>query len=100
MTVLWSDNAIEQLESIFEYYNYKSGIVVAKKITKNIVKRTLQLERNPKSGQREKLLVNRKNEYRYIVEGNYKIIYWVDIDFVKIASVFDCRQNPIKIIKA
>ena len=34
---------------------------------------------------------------RYLVEGNYKIIYWHDGTLIKIASVFDCRQNPSKL---
>ena len=46
----------------------------------------------------EELLRHRKNEYRYIVDGNYKIIYWIDEHFIKIASVFDSRQNPEKLM--
>lgn len=47
----------------------------------------------------EDLLIDRKDGYRYIVCGNYKIIYSVDIELklIKIADVFDTRQNPIKI---
>jgi hypothetical protein len=31
-----------------------------------------------------------------LIEGNYKIIYWIDNQNIKIAAVFDCRQNPAK----
>jgi hypothetical protein len=34
-----------------------------------------QLENNPDSGPKEPLLYNRNFEYRYLAEGNYKIIY-------------------------
>jgi len=30
------------------------------------------------------------NNHRYLVEGNYKIIYWMNGQDVIIASVFDC----------
>ena len=47
----------------------------------------------------EDLLVDRDHIYRYIVCDNYKIIYSVNIELklIKIADVFDTRQNPIKI---
>ncbi|SNA79961.1 Putative plasmid stabilization system protein (fragment) [Flavobacterium psychrophilum] len=49
--------------------------------------------------QTEELLIDREEIYRYIVCDDYKIIYSVDIKlkFIKIADVFDTRQNPIKI---
>ena len=47
----------------------------------------------------EELLIDRKSVYRYIVCGNFKIIYSIDkeLKLIKIADVFDTRQNPIKI---
>ncbi|HMV14962.1 MAG TPA: hypothetical protein PKK18_09665 [Chitinophagales bacterium] len=53
----------------------------------------------PKLGPKELTLLNRKIEYRYIVETDYKIIYSIDeaTHLIKIADVFDTRQNPIKI---
>ena len=94
--VLWSDNAFNEHEQIFEYYLYEAGLKVAQDLVKGIVMKTLILQQNPRIGQQETLLRNRAKEYRYLVCGNYKIIYWVEPSFVKIASVFDCRQNPEK----
>jgi hypothetical protein len=42
-------------------------------------------------------LKDRKFIYRFIVVRNYKIIYWIEDNYIKIASVFDTRQNPNKI---
>ena len=97
LAVFWTDTAIEQLEDIFDYYKYKANIGIARSLVMKIIDRTIQLETQPKSGQIEELLEERKNEYRYIVEGNYKIIYWIEDRYVKIASIFDSRQNPKKI---
>ncbi len=54
---------------------------------------------NPKLGQKEILLENREIEYGYLVEANWKIIYSIDEKnkTVRIADVFDCRQEPEKI---
>jgi toxin ParE1/3/4 len=48
-------------------------------------------------GQREPLLTHKSDIYRYLVEGNYKIIYRMKGDRVIIDTVFDVRQNPNKL---
>ncbi|HED06727.1 MAG TPA: type II toxin-antitoxin system RelE/ParE family toxin [Ignavibacteria bacterium] len=97
LKVFWTDTALEQLENIFDYYKVNVSINIAKKIIKQIVNKTIQLEKTPRIGQKEPLLESRKNEYRYLVIDNYKIIYWIDNNFVKIATVFDTRQNPTRL---
>lgn len=97
LRVFWTDTARIQLEEIFDYYNDKASVIVARKLVNKLIDRTIQLEKNPNSGHKELLLSERKFEYRYLIEGNYKIIYWKQDNYVKIATVFDCRQNPEKI---
>ena len=96
LKVFWTDTAIEKLEDIFDYYKIKANIRVAQDIVGSIVDSTLNLGSQPKTGQLEALLKDRKKEYRYLVTGNYKIIYWIEEPYVMIATVFDCRQNPTK----
>ena len=99
LNVFWTDTAIERLEEIFDYYKNKVNLEVARSIVSAIVDSTIRLETQPTIGQLEDLLKDRTIEYRHLVSGNYKIIYWIDEPFIKIATVFDCRQNPIKIKK-
>jgi plasmid stabilization system protein ParE len=99
LRVLWTDTARFQLEDIYDYYKTKASLKVAKKIVTQILDRTIKLEKHPAAGQIEELLKERQNSYRYLVEGNYKIIYWIEDNYIKIASVFDCRQNPEKMSK-
>ena len=99
LRVFWTDTARFQLEDIFNYYKEKASLEVARKLIKQIIDRTIELEKNPNSGPKEPLLSDRKFEYRYLVEGNYKIIYWKEDNYAKIATVFDCRQNPEKMKK-
>ena len=97
--VFWSELALSQLEQIFDYYKYKASTKVAKKIITEIVDRTIQLTENPFSGTKEPLLENRQNDYRYLIKGNYKIIYYKNNNYINISAVFDCRQNPDKLTK-
>ena len=98
--IVWSKFAEQQIDDIFEYYEKKTK---SYNVALNIVTRILLapeiLIDNPKIGQRETSLKNRKTEYHYLVESNYKIIYSIDeiTKSVKIADVFDTRQNPLKI---
>lgn len=96
LRVFWTDTARFQLEEIFDYYKDNASLKVARKLVKQLIDRTIQLEKLPTSGPKEPLLSDRKFEYRYLVEGNYKIIYWIEDNFIKIATVFDCRRNPVE----
>jgi len=95
--VVWSDSAIEELRNIYEYYYSKASKKVADKITNSIVDKTIMLEITPRMGQKEELLTHFKQEIRYLVQGNYKIVYLIEENIVSIATVFDCRQDPIKL---
>ncbi len=97
--VFWTQTALNNLEDIFEYHKFKASINIARKLVKKLVDSTIQLQKSPKIGRVEELLKHRKYEYRFIVVGNYKIIYWVEDNLIKIAAVFDTRQNPEKIKK-
>ena len=95
--VLWSDTSLRQLQEIFDYYTIKAGEKVAKRMVKGIVEQSIQLERNPLIGPVEPLLESNQFEYRYLVVGNYKLIYRYENQTIRVVSVFDCRQNPTKL---
>ena len=99
MTVVWSDSAISELQTIHDYYLTKAGFKVAAKIVNSIVDKSLLLPNNPRMGQIEELLKHRKDEIRYLVEGNYKIVYVIEKQILLVASVFDCRKDPKKLAK-
>ena len=64
-----------------------------------IIDRVEVLRKNPLSGPKEELLNEMPEDFRHLVESNYKIIYWQENKTITFASVFDCRQNPEKIKK-
>lgn len=98
MKIIWTDFAIENLKSIFEYYAIKANKKVAHKIRKQILDSTKKLIQNPESGQLESYLEKLNQQHRYILVSNYKIIYKIDNNHILINDVFDVRQNPIKMI--
>lgn len=97
--VIWSSFAEHQFVEIQNYYLSNISEQLAKKIAKNILLATQQLETTPYIGQIEDLLIDRSIEYRYLVYTNYKIIYSIEENncLVKIHDIFDTRQNPQKI---
>lgn len=95
----WSELSEQQLKDIFDYYSFEVNTGITRKIINRIIDRVTILESNPLAGQKEELLSDYPENFRYLIESNYKIIYWKKENLITIASVFDCRQNPEKIKK-
>jgi plasmid stabilization system protein ParE len=94
VTVEWSANARARLQEVYDYLFDVAGDRTARKITGKIQARTEILSANPRAGQREGMFDNDDRELRYLVERNYKIVYWIESEHISIMTVFDCRQNP------
>ena len=96
--IIWSDFSETQLDEIYEYYEKKANLNVATKIVTGIIKESEKLIKASFIGQEEELLKDREIQYRYLIFKNYKLIYSVDEQngLIKIADVFDTRQNPPK----
>lgn len=93
----WSELSERQLKDIFDYYSFEVNARIARKIIKRLIDKVSVLENNPFAGPQEELLSDYTEDFRYLIESNYKIIYWKNENLITIASVFDCRQNPNKI---
>lgn len=98
LKLFWTDFSRNELRKIFEYYKERAGNRIAKKLVNGIHNETLKLSKQPRIGQTEELLKNRKQEFRYLVYKNYKVIYWINYkeNRIEINDVFDTRQNPTK----
>ena len=97
MKVHWTAFAVNELKNIFIYYRAVAGEVVADNIRKSILNTSKFIGKYPNMGMLEENLEDLDQGHRYIVEGNYKIIYLIMDDEIYITDVFDCRQNPQKI---
>ncbi len=98
MRIRFTYKAKNKLKAIYQYYKDKSLGKFGRQVRVNIIKKTLQLKDFPYLGQMEHQLEELGMEYRYLVEGNYKIIYRVEANDIIIANIFDTRQNPENIL--
>ena len=96
--VVWTEPALEDLNQVFEYYRSHYSETSAVKIFNVLVDAADSLLPFPDMAPKEELLRHRREGFRALVQGHYKIIYYIENDIVQIAMIWDCRQNPIRLI--
>jgi len=86
--VIWTNEAIVDLEIIHDF--------IAQKSSSAALKRVGQIESFPESGSKALFARSTIREYRYLVEGKYKIIYSYqrEVQIVYIETIFDTRHDP------
>jgi len=99
LKIYWTDFSKGELRLIFNYYKEKASLKIARKLVLELTHEVIKLQNQPYTGQKEGLLMDKVQEFRYLLHRNYKIIYWVNTqkNRIEIADVFDTRQNPVKI---
>lgn len=97
--IIWSDFATCELDKIFDYYIQYASLKVAKNIIEKIILEPNKIVSHPELTQVEEVLLDRENQYRYLICDNYKIIYCINFNqkTIMISDVFDTRQSPTKI---
>lgn len=96
MKIIWSDFAKTMLKEIYLFHKQAANISVARKIKNNIFSKVKLLAKHPNMGQMEETLLKYGGQHRYLVSGNYKIIYKQVDEKILITDVFDTRMNPTK----
>ncbi|GAB2625801.1 hypothetical protein GCM10027035_21950 [Emticicia sediminis] len=90
-SIIWTNEAFDDLLLIEDFIGFDK----AQKTIDKIIARVRQLEDFPLSGKVQP--TQTKQEYRFLVEGNYKIIYSYTTGKVYINTIFDTRQDPDKL---
>ncbi|GEM_PF-814857 len=94
-----SPRARKDIKKIYTWYKQEANEKVAANITDDIKAAIKSLATHPNLGYIEPDLESFPQSFRtYVLVPNHKIIYWLDDDFVKIATVFDCRQKPKELV--
>ena len=91
--IVWSDKSLYDLEDAYDLITEKS-ITAANQTVESIINNADLLINFPKSGAIEPRLLDRKKEYRYLVQKHHKIIYRIEDLKVLIVRVFDTRKSP------
>jgi toxin ParE1/3/4 len=94
LPVVWTEFAENQLDEIFDFYSVEAGFEKAHEIVLRIIKASQILGIHPELGQIETLLKGRKDEIRYLLDKNFKILYFNRGGLIVIVDVFDTRMNP------
>ncbi len=97
MDIIWTNPAKKNLKQIFNYYKNKVSKTLGDKIINSIFEK-ITILKTQNIGTKEELLEQLDQNHRYIIDGNYKIIYIILDNSIYITHVFDTRQNPTKII--
>jgi len=88
-----SNSARKDIEEIIDYY-FDDRPEYAQKIFLILFERIDSLKSFPNKGRIvPELLEYNVNEYREIIESNWRIIYRIDNDVVEIFTVIDARRN-------
>jgi toxin ParE1/3/4 len=97
MEIVWSENAELQIKLISELYKFQASKRTAKNFVKEIISSTLILKKFPELGAPQEVMPSRSFDYRYILSGHYKLVYFISNQFIVIATIFDTRQDPEKL---
>ncbi len=99
LKIFWTDFAKAELKKNFKYLKDNASLRIARNETKKIVRETKRLKKQPRIGRIEEMLIDRNQEFRYLIHQNYKIIYWLNTKKgqIEIVDVFDTQQYPMKI---
>ena len=96
MKIRWLELAKSDIKTIHDFYAKDKSVKVANKISKEIVQASRSLTNFPYMASVEfELSDKRGQEYRsLLVSKHYKVIYFIEGDFIYIAAVWDCRTDP------
>ena len=90
--VIWDKNAKESLRDIYLYIKEESPYS-AKKVRLEILKITASLSKMPERFSTEKYLSKKGKEYHSVTKWNYKIIYRIANNEVRILAIIHTRRN-------
>lgn len=97
--IVWSKQAEEQFTEILLYFHFKDEDGYAFRLLEKITHTTGLLLTHPYLGFIDPWLISSSKRYRSLIEGHYKITYYIENDRIWIAAIFDTRQSPEKWIE-
>ena len=71
--VYWTHFTKTELKSIFDYYKINASLKIASGLVTGIIDKGDTLNSLVEVGQKEEVLSDRKEEFRYLIFKNYKI---------------------------
>ena len=95
MKVSWSKKAAKSAQTTTTYSYKEFGLKSSQKFLSEISHVCQLLEDNPYLGPIEPLLIDKKKQYRSVVDNHLnKLVYYIKGDIIRIAAVWDTRREP------
>ncbi|MDL2322610.1 type II toxin-antitoxin system RelE/ParE family toxin [Bacteroidales bacterium OttesenSCG-928-A17] len=91
MKIVFTNTALDDLDSIYYFREQPT----AKKLVKSILEEIKLLELYPEAAPIDDLFIDQIKTIRSLVvaKGQYKVLFFIETDFVFISKIWDCRQN-------
>jgi len=93
MTVIWTETAQEHLDEIYRYIA-RDSVFYAKRMVERLTRCSIQIAGFPFSGR--EVPEYRLKQIREVIEGNYRIIYYIKSDGIDVLAVLHCAQDYLK----
>jgi plasmid stabilization system protein ParE len=95
--IVWTDPAKRDLREIYDFYREVSAGLAERMVLRIVSRADVLLDGFPRKWPSEPLLIDRPYEYRFLLIGNYKIIFRIEAEVAVIDCVFDARRNPVRL---
>lgn len=94
MTLKFTDRALRSLERSLVLLTSKYTPEQRETYAQKIFERTRMLVQFPRSGQREERLASLGQGHRRLIVDNFKVVYFIDGDVIRVTDIFDSRRDP------
>lgn len=90
----WSVKAVESLDNIYAFYA-EIHPSIADRLYSQLVEEAEFLIHFPQMAPVEQSLSDKPILFRaLVVMSRYKVVYYIEEEFITIADIWDCRQDP------
>ena len=94
LKIVWDNVAKADLKIIYEFLELKSN-----QAAKNVINDIIKQSKNIHFAEQYQVDEFLGEPFRRMIVRSYKIIYKVNSENeIRILQIFDCRQNPIKVL--
>ena len=98
MVIQWNRRARQELRDIYSYHLSVAGKQVAQHIQNKIIDVVSSLANQPHMGHVMDKIEGLDERFRsLVINKHYKVIYFIDNCMIVIFSIWDTRQNPVKL---
>lgn len=95
MQIIWSNKALTELQKILRYGEKEFGQSATEHFYRQIKENELRLSSFPEMGKREQALDTASRQYRsLLLHKNYKLIYYIIDDTIRISGFWSTHRNP------